>query len=116
MKTCTCGADVLHHNWKITFGESQKKRHDTSNLTHNTNFVCLFSFRLYVLVNTFPVTLGHFPVFKQVLSNIDEVSCSRTQHRTPAHPCDHLSVWHSTNCSSALRKHVRAIYSNISRL
>ena len=34
--------------------------------------------RLYFPVNNFSITSGHFPV-----SNEDEVSCSRTQHRIP---------------------------------
>ena len=45
-------------------------------------FVCL---RLNIPVNNFSVILGRLPGFNQysVLSNGDEVSCSRTQHCAP---------------------------------
>ena len=38
---------------------------------------------LYVPVNNFSVMSGRFPEFEPILSNEDEVSCSRTQHRAP---------------------------------
>ena len=43
-------------------------------------YVCLFVYlRLYIVVNNFSVILGRLPV----LSNGDDVSCSRKQHRAP---------------------------------
>ena len=44
----------------------------------------LFGLRLHVPVNTFSVMLGRFPGLNQhYISKEDEVSSSRTQHRSP---------------------------------
>ena len=50
---------------------------------NNHVFFCLFGLRLYVPVNNFSVMLGRLSRGGPVLSNEDEVSCSRTQHPTP---------------------------------
>ena len=46
-------------------------------------FVSLFGLRLYVQVNIFLSYVGTFSWVEPVLSNGEEVSCSKTQHRTP---------------------------------
>ena len=43
----------------------------------------VFGSRLYVPVNNFSVISGCFPQVEPVLSNEDEVSCSRTQNHAP---------------------------------